>query len=162
MQSSSRAPLLSATLSRVSCWIICRAPTPRSSSRLLHHLDHAPALVPGDRARFHDPDQVSDPALVLLVVRLELDAVLHHLLVQRVRLAVGDLDDDGLLHLVRDHAAEPHLAEGALLLDGARLLLRVRHSDSSLAARRRRLLRGDSSDFVSGWPGASTFSGVSS
>src|SRR5438132_7402487 len=101
MQSSSFAPLLSATFSRVSCWT--------NLLRLLHDFDHAPALVLGDRARLHDPDQVAEAANVLLVVHLEADPALDRLLVERVLGQVGDLHHHRLLHLVRDHVTGPDL-----------------------------------------------------
>src|SRR5437868_7468357 len=100
MQRISRAPLLSATLSRDSCWITCLP-------GLLHDLDHAPALVLGQGPRLHDPHQVADATAVLLVVDLELHAVLDDLLVEGMRLEVGDLYDDRLVHLVRDHPTHP-------------------------------------------------------
>src|SRR5438270_6200142 len=102
MQSSSFAPLLSATLSPVSCWT--------NLFGLLHDFDHAPALLLGKRSRLHDPDQVADAADVLLVVRLETHPALDGLLVKGVLGEVGDLHDDRLLHLVRDHVPGPRLA----------------------------------------------------
>src|SRR5437762_1960318 len=102
MQRSSLAPLLSATLSRVSCWITLLG--------FLHYFDHAPALVLGDGTRLRDAHQVAHAALVLLVVGLETDPLLKRLLVERVRLQDGDLDDHRLVHLVRDHVADPYLA----------------------------------------------------
>src|SRR5215472_15271288 len=162
MQSSSRAPLLSATLSLVSCWIMLRAsprqdprdrrrpmrtrraapqvpqtsrreggfwkggPAPTCTSpRLLDHFDDAPALLLRQRAGLHDPDQVAHLALVALVVGLEARAVLDHLLVERVALAVGDLHHHGLVHPVGDHPAEADLAEGARRR--RLLLLRLSH-----------------------------------
>src|SRR5215470_8819931 len=140
MHSSSRAPLLSATLSRVSCWIIRQAPEVRRSrsvdepsAGLLHDLDHPPALVPRQRPDLHDPDQVADRALVALVVGFEAHAVMDDLLVERVALAVGDLDHDGLVHLVRHHAAQAYLARSTLLL---RFLLSVSHRCLPLWPRR--------------------------
>src|SRR5438874_4299077 len=121
MHSSSLAPLLSATLRRVSCWIIGNKLPQRpgglrkiedvvGSFRFLHDLYDAPALLLRDRPRLDDPDQVAHAALVLLVVSLESDALLHRLLVEGMSLQQGHLDDDCLVHLVRDHIAGPDLA----------------------------------------------------
>src|SRR6478672_11585390 len=104
MQSSSRAPVLSATLRRVSCWIISPLP------RLLHDLGEAPVLRLRDRARLDDTDDVADAGGVLLVVRVELAGAPDDLLVLRVQLRHVDLDDDRLLALVRDDDAAALLA----------------------------------------------------
>src|SRR4029079_2423075 len=64
MQSSSRAPVLSATLSRDSCWII-GVPGP------LQHVDEAPALAPAEGAALDHADCVAHVRLVLLVVSVE-------------------------------------------------------------------------------------------
>src|SRR6266851_2460892 len=79
MQRISLAPELSATLSRVSCWITCLL-------RLLHDLEHAPANLFRDGLCLGDPDKVAHSALVLLVVDLELRAPLHRLTVEAVGL----------------------------------------------------------------------------
>src|SRR6266851_2566837 len=96
MQRISLAPELSATLSRVSCWITCLL-------RLLHDLEHAPANLLRDGLRFGDADEVAHAAFVPLVVNLELRAPLHRLAVEAVRLRGAHLDDDGLGHLVDRH-----------------------------------------------------------
>src|SRR2546421_8821968 len=146
MVSSSLAPLLSATLSRLSCWITGGLPDGKWSSSLLHHLDHAPPLVLGDGTRLHEGDQVADPALVTLVVRLEVLTALNDLLVERMAAQVGDLHHHGLVHLVRDHAPGPHLAGSP-----RRALLDVRHaSSSSLDALRPRRRVGALSASVAG------------
>src|SRR5919204_2907616 len=107
MTRSSFAPELSATLSRVSCWTIV------ALLGLLHDFQYAPALLLRDGTRLGDADEVAHAALVLLVVDLEAGALLHRLAVQAVGLARADLDDDGLVHLVRDHRAEADLAPAA-------------------------------------------------
>src|SRR2546421_4842239 len=108
----------------------------RTSPGFLHDLDYAPALLLGDGARLRDAHQVADLALVLLVVGLEADAVLQDLLVERMALQVLELDHDGLLHLVRDHAAHPDLAKGPRLRRLGRLHVghSVSFSSSSAAA----------------------------
>src|SRR5579859_4191428 len=106
MHRSSFAPELSATLSRVSCWTI-------GLLGLFHDLEQAPALLFRDRARLGDADQVADARLVLLVVHLELGPLLDRLPVQPVGLGRADLDDDRLVHLVRDHGAQADLALAA-------------------------------------------------
>src|SRR6266851_2654707 len=88
---------------------------------LLHDLEHAPALLPRDGARLGDAHEVSHAALVLLVVDLEPRALLDRLAVQAVGLRGADLDDDGLVHLVRDHRTEADLAPAARLNSGCRV-----------------------------------------
>src|ERR1700682_6222101 len=99
MHRISFAPELSATLRRVSCWITLLL-------RFLHDLEQAPALLFRDRARLGDADEVAHAALVLLVMDLEPRALLDRLAVQPVGLGRADLDDDRLVHLVRDHGAQ--------------------------------------------------------
>src|ERR1017187_6072764 len=106
MQRSSRAPLLSATLRTVSCWI--------TSLRLLDDLGHPPLLLLGDGPGLGDPDLVAHGAEALFVVDLEAAPQGHDLLVQRVRLALLDQHDDGLLHAVADDDAVADLAPTAL------------------------------------------------
>src|SRR5437764_8062815 len=145
MTRSSFAPELSATLTRVSCWT--------TLSRLLHDLEHAPALLLGDRPRLGDADEVADTALVLGVVDLETRALLDRLAVQAVGLRGADLDDDGLVHLVADHGAEADLASAACLRlrrGRGRRCGGVAHSASSFLARPRRFGFGSSSDSASG------------
>src|ERR1700730_3820341 len=142
MQRISLAPELSATLSLVSCWII-------RLLRFLHDFEEAPALLLGDRARFCDADQVADAALVLLVVDLESGALADRLLVEPVRFGRADLDDDRLVHLVRDHRPEADLALPAVGgCDGCRCRAVVAHepssSDLALALPRLRLGLGSS------------------
>src|SRR4029077_3376823 len=97
MQSSSRAPLLSATLSTDSCWIM--------SAGLLQHFCNPPASLLGDRPRLDDANAIADAARVLLVVNLEAAGVPDDLLVEGVRLEDLHHHDHGLLHLVaHDHA----------------------------------------------------------
>src|SRR3954453_8101185 len=128
MQSSSRAPVLSATLRRVSCWIMDGLP------RLLHDLGLAPALRLRERARLDDADRVAQACGVRLVVRVELDGAANDLLVLRMALDHVDLDDDRLVTLVGDDDA-------AALLAPAELGLRLRIARDRLA-RRRPLARG--------------------
>src|ERR1700719_5223771 len=114
MQSISLAPELSATLSLVSCWI-------NLLLGFLHYFQQAPALLFGDGARFRDAHEVADPALVLLVVDLEPGALLDRLLVEPMRFGRADLDDDRLVHLVRDHRPQPDLSLTAIRrFDGGR------------------------------------------
>src|SRR6478609_7908662 len=139
MQRISLAPVLSATLSRDSCWIIGSSPC-RAGSQvgtrawrnsvsdlgraprgvvllgLLEDLDDAPALRGRQRAGLLDPHAVADAALVLLVVGLQLARATQHLAVERVLHPVLDGDDDGLLHLVADHETLTDLAVRATLV----------------------------------------------
>src|SRR4051812_40354643 len=123
MQRSSRAPVLSATLSRVSGWTI-GLPGP------LQDLDEAPALGARQRPALDHADAVALVRVVLLVVR-----------VQRRRLA-----DDLLVHLVATRGLDAHgdrlvrLGGGDDALAGARpswaVLLRRRGLGRARVARR--------------------------
>src|SRR5215211_8202189 len=108
MQSSSRAPVLSATLSLDSCWIT------GSSPGLLHDLGEAPVLRLREGPRLDDPDDVARSRLVPLVVRVELHGAPDDLLVLRVQLDHVDLDDDRLVALVGDDDAAALLPAAAL------------------------------------------------
>src|SRR3954453_10687030 len=114
MQSSTRAPVLSATRNRDSCWItvpprrLPRAPVPRRA------FPEPPVLRLRERARLDDPHDVAHVRLVLRVVRLELDAAPDDLLVTPMRLDRVDLHDDRLVHHARDDDAAPLLATAAV------------------------------------------------
>src|SRR5262245_5375466 len=118
------APVLSATFSRDSCWIISYSWLSAGSQRLLsladlllglfEDLDHTPTLGGGQRPGLHDEDAVADPTLVGLVVRLELARAAQDLAVQGVLDAVLDGHDHGLVHLVAEHQALTNLARVAL------------------------------------------------
>src|SRR6266516_3604320 len=108
MQSSVRAPVLSATRTRVSCWII--GP---SLLRDLEDLGQAPVLHLGERTRLDDADGVADLGLILLVVGVQLARPSDDLLVARVRLQRLDADDDRLVHRARDDDAAALLAAAA-------------------------------------------------
>src|SRR5215213_8829725 len=107
MQSSSRAPVLSATFRRDSCWIMALL-------GLLDDLGEAPVLRLGQRPRLDDADDVALLRLVLLVVRVELLRPADNLLVARMRLDGLHLDDDRLVHRARDDDAAPLLAATAI------------------------------------------------
>src|SRR3954449_10294913 len=132
MHKISRAPVLSATRSRDSCWItgvsyVCQffaaggeawrnegpsgrpSTGPTHSLGLFEDLHDPPPLGGGQRTGLHQQNPVADAARVLLVVRLQLAGTAHHLAVQRVLDPVLDRDDDGLVHLVADHQALPDL-----------------------------------------------------
>src|SRR5579859_4909321 len=113
MQRISLAPVLSATLSRDSCWITS---TPASSRRCvrpairlllgsLEDLGNPPPLGGRERPGLHQQHAVTDATLVLLVVCLVLLGTAQNLAVLRVLHAVFHGDDDGLVHLVADHVA---------------------------------------------------------
>src|ERR671918_2620609 len=136
MQRSSRAPVLSATRRRVSCWI--------TLLRLLHHFCQAPALQLRDRARLDDADDVADLRGVRLVVRVELRRAADDLLVPLVRLDRVDADDDRLVARGADDGALALLAPAALVLgllephDRLALLRRLEPALWALAAKRAR------------------------
>src|SRR5699024_473828 len=138
----SLAPVLSATFSRDSCWIIrstpvvvpvpalgepgrtddclsCAADLPPALLGLLDHADHAPALGRRHRPRLHDLDQVAHADLTGVVVNLDPVGPPHDLAIQRVGHPVLHGDHHGLGHLVADDVATPGLARVALYALGA-------------------------------------------
>src|SRR3954449_7531657 len=117
MQSSSRAPVLSATRSRVSGWTI-------DLPRPLHDLDQAPALGARQRTALDDAHAVALVRVVGLVVR-----------VQRRRLT-----DDLLVHLVAPGGLDPHGDRLVRLRRDDDALARARLARPVLLGRRR--LRG--------------------
>src|SRR3954454_10674640 len=124
MQRISRAPVLSATRRRDSCWITdgllsCGSPDTRgrwSSFRYLDDLGQAPVLRLGQRSRLDDPDDVSHLRLVLLVVGVEPGRAADDLLVLRMRLHGIDAHDDRLVHRARDDHTAALLAAPAGML----------------------------------------------
>src|SRR5437868_14188370 len=162
MQRISRAPVLSATLRRDSCWITERhllrnscfgvakteqrkdagsirsrwlrmrprtqrcdglQPHPECEGcgrwRSLSHLDdlgQPPVLRLREWLRLDDADDVADVGGVLLVVRVELHAATDDLLVPLMRGDHVDLDDDRLVHRVRDDDTAALLTPAALVL----------------------------------------------
>src|SRR3954464_13666067 len=124
MQSSSRAPVLSATRTRVSCWIM-----PPDLSGLLQHLDEAPVLRLGQRARLDDAHGVPHARGVRLVARVELRRPADDLLLLPVPLDRPVHDDDRLVHRRGDDDA-------AALLAAAALAVGLRQPDDGLALRR--------------------------
>src|SRR5579864_5885433 len=109
MQSSSRAPLLSATLSTDSCWIM--------SASLLQDFGDTPASLLGDGTGLDDAHAIADPTHVRLVVDLEAPGVADDLLVERMRLEVLHHHDHGLLHLVAHDHTVARLAARTRRLD---------------------------------------------
>src|SRR5262245_7854499 len=107
--------------------------------RLLHDLHETPALVLGDRPRLHEADRVADPALVLLVVHLELRPAPHVASVLRVLDQALDGHDDRLVHAIADHLAHAGLA--AIALRGHAFLPSFSRSTVSTRAISRRLSR---------------------
>src|SRR5580765_5367411 len=95
------APELSATVTMVRSWIM--------SLRPFDDFHEPPALVLRDRARLHEAHEVADLALVLLVVDLELAPPANVTAVRRVLHQALDGNDDGLLHAVAHHPADPDL-----------------------------------------------------
>src|SRR5918992_121173 len=113
MQSTSRAPVLSATLRRDSCWII-------GLPRPLEDLDEAPALGAAEGAALDHANGVADAGLVLLVVSVQLAAGPDDLLVHAVLPGGVDADGDRLVRLVGDDDALAHLELPARLGLGRR------------------------------------------
>src|SRR5919197_1137836 len=146
MQRISRAPVLSATRSRDSCWItdglLSYGPRPSgpdtsdrwSSFSNLDDLGEPPVLRLRERPRLDYADDVADLRLVPLVVRVELHRAPDHLLVARVGARRFDADDDRLVHRRRDDDA-------AALLPLPALALRLRRPRDRLPRRRLVALR---------------------
>src|SRR6186713_754458 len=122
MQRISRAPVLSATRSLDSCWIIALL-------GLLEHLGEAPVLRLAQRPGLDDADEVAELRGVLLVVRVELRRAADDLLVPRVRLHRVHADDDRLVHRARDDDAAAFLAPASVAHG-------LRHAGDRLAALR--------------------------
>src|SRR4051812_12642345 len=114
MQRISLAPVLSATLSRDSAWIIDRLPRP------VQDLDQAPALGLAEWAALDHPDGVPRRRLVALVVSMEGGGLANDLLVPAVLVSAVDPHGDGLVGLVRDHDALALARLPALALGGRR------------------------------------------
>src|SRR3954465_2776854 len=102
MQSTSRAPVLSAIFSLDSCWIMALL-------RPLQDLDQAPALGAAERAALDEADGVAGVRLVLLVVRVQRRAAADDLLVLAVPARGVDADGDRLVGAVGDHDALANL-----------------------------------------------------
>src|SRR5215207_6953721 len=124
MHKISFAPVLSATLSRDSCWII-----PLSLLLgLLDDVDEPPALGGAQRASLHDPDPIPHAGAIGLIVCLEPRGLAEHLAVEAVLHPVLDRHDNGLVHLVADDVALPDLSPPTVgvVLTHLRPLLPVR------------------------------------
>src|SRR5690348_5382943 len=76
---------------------------------LLHNAQNAPRLRLGELARGLDLHQVTGLALVVLVVRVVLVRLDHHLAVDRVLRTPLDEHGDGLVHLVAGDTADDRL-----------------------------------------------------
>src|SRR5262245_19536215 len=122
-----RAPELSATSRMVPIWIMALS----LGLGLRHDLAQAPALQLRQRPGLLDPDAVAHLRGVALVVGVEAAGPLDGPRVLRVLNAALDLDDDRLVHLVRDHATD--LGRPALLI---RRLAHLAASPFSSRARR--------------------------
>src|SRR3954469_13534523 len=107
MHSSSRAPVLSATRRRDSCWIMASLSLPLAGACLADDGGDEPVLFLAQRSALGDLDFVAHVAGIVFVVRLEALGPSHGALVERMLIVVLDSDDDGLLHLVADD--EPDL-----------------------------------------------------
>src|SRR5215211_485067 len=131
MHSSSRAPVLSATLSRVSGWTI-ELPRP------LQDLDEAPALAARQRTALDHAHAVALVRVVALVVRVQRRRLADDLLVHLVPPGALDAHGDRLVGLGRgDDALAGARAAGAVLLGGRRLrgaLLALRSGGLGLSA----------------------------
>src|SRR4029450_1343617 len=101
MQSTSRAPVLSATFSLDSCWII-------GLLRPLQDLDEPPAVGAAERAALHQANGVADVGVVVLVVRVQRRAGADDLLVLAVPARDVDAGGGRLVGPVGDdHTPDP-------------------------------------------------------
>src|SRR4051794_9047826 len=105
MHSTSRAPELSATRRRDSCWI-----TEAPPSGPPQHFHDPPALPLRHRTRPAHPHPVAFPHAVGFLVRVQVLRALDGLLVPPVTHAVDDRDHHGLVHLDLHRDAFTHLA----------------------------------------------------
>src|SRR3954462_7280607 len=112
MQRISRAPVLSATLSRVSFWITLLRP--------LEDLDQAPALGARHRPALDDAHEVALVGVVALVVGVHGARGAHDLAVAPMALGDVDADRDRLVRLVGDDLAEAHLRRAGAVVGGRR------------------------------------------
>src|SRR5436190_3256773 len=137
MQRISRAPVLSATRSRVSGWITGapRRSEWRSSSSTLQDLDQPPVLGAAEWAGLDHAHGVALVRVVALVVRVQHGGLADDLLVGPVAAGHVDPHGDGLVRLGRDHHPLTHLR-----LPGPVLLGRDRGRRGALLARRTLLL----------------------
>src|ERR671914_709075 len=121
MHRISRAPVLSATLRRDSCWIMANGPPP-SLSRPFQDLDEAPALGAADRTALDHAHLVAYVGVVALVVRMQRRRGAHDLAVGAVPARDVHTHRDRLVGPVGDHdpLPDPGLALG--LLDRRRRL----------------------------------------
>src|SRR5687767_10164244 len=103
MQRTVLAPELSATLRRLSCWIIA-SPGP------FEDFDDPPPLQLREGTGLLDTHAVALLEVVDLVVGVELGRALECLLVAPVPDALDDRHDDRLVHLRGDDRAVPDLA----------------------------------------------------
>src|SRR5262245_18311971 len=110
MHRTSRAPELSATLRRLSCWFMRGSRSSRVSAGALEHFDDAPVLELRQGTGLGDAHAVALAGVVLLIVRVQVARALHRLAVAAVTHAVDDRDDDGLVHLGGHDDALAHLA----------------------------------------------------
>src|SRR5215210_5794956 len=105
MHNSSRAPVLSATLSLVSAWI-----TPILLAGLLQHLDQAPPLGARQRPGLGHADDIALVGLVRLVVGVQRAGLAHDLPVHLVASDAVDPHGDRLVRLARDDDSLARLA----------------------------------------------------
>src|SRR5215510_3076711 len=121
------APELSATVTIVRSWIIGMAP---GLPGALDELHEAPALVLGHGPGLHEADHVTDLALVLLVVDLELLPPPHVAADRGVHDEPLDGDDHRLLHAIAHHLAGADLPAIAYRRHGVHAGLSARRAPS--------------------------------
>src|SRR5487761_1459867 len=150
MHKISLAPVLSATLSRDSCWITSTPASSRSAFvanhrghllGLLQDFRYPPPLGRGQRPGLHQQHPVADAAGVVGVVRGVLLRPPDDLAVLGVLDPVLGEHHDGLVHLVADHEALAALAVRPPepgLLGGLTARLCVTHCPAPLRPRRSR------------------------
>src|SRR5688500_1986312 len=126
MHATRLAPLLSATSSSVSAWIMAL-----HLHRSIDQTHRFPALRARERTALADLDHVVRLELFLRVVRVELLPALHVLSVDRIAEVARDLDDDRLLRAPRIRGVAHHASDEMTALAAFFLLLgsRFGHGD---------------------------------
>jgi hypothetical protein len=109
MQSSSFAPVLSATLNLLSCCTI-------SSSLLsaLYDFNQSPSLILGKWSGLHYANGIALMSVIFLIMSLEFVGLLDDLVIKRMANIVTNCNYDGLVHLVADNDTHPGLSKISL------------------------------------------------
>ena len=121
------APVLSATLSLVSC---CTMPVASFLTYFAFSMISTSLhlLSLGQRSRLHNLYGIADAALVVLVVSLQLVGLLYNLLVTGMLYMLLDRNHDGLIHFIAYDLADTRFSQISLHDNSPSALLRIRPS----------------------------------